>query len=37
MDKNNIERMDKPEDNLLKRQSAYTGDVIHEYFNCHDL
>ena len=31
MDKNNIERMDKPEDNLLKRQSAYTGDVIHEY------
>ena len=23
--------MDNPEDNLLKRQSAYAGDVIHEY------
>lgn len=26
-----IRRMDKPDDNLLKRQSAYASDVIHEY------
>lgn len=25
-------RMDKPDDTLAKRQAAYAGDVIHEYF-----
>ena len=27
-----VERMDKPLDTLAKRQSAYIGDVIHEYY-----
>ena len=31
MGNNKTKRMDKPEDNLLKRQSAYAGDVIHQY------
>ena len=29
--KHKIKRMDKPDDTLVKRQSSYAGDVMHEY------